>query len=82
VVGFLKNTIEPAVFAADAERPPAYTIAKSNSVPYLFVQTRQSRIPLLATDLPRNSWRQTHQDDEARGGADDGRAPGLNNTSD
>ena len=76
MVGFLKNTIEPAVFAADEGRLSAYTPAGRNSVPYLFVQTSQSGIPLVETNLPRNSWLQTHQDDEARGGADDGLAPG------
>jgi hypothetical protein len=34
------------------------------------------RRALVATNLPRNSWPQTHQDDEARGGAHDGPAPG------
>ena len=33
------------------------------------------RRALVETNLPRNSWPQTHQDDEARGGADDGFAP-------
>jgi hypothetical protein len=49
VVGFFENTIEPAVFAADAGRLSAYTLAESNSVLYLFVQTSQSGIPLVAT---------------------------------
>src|SRR3984957_9927454 len=39
-------------------------------------QPVKRRRALVETNLPRNSWPQTHQDDEARGGADDDLAPG------
>jgi hypothetical protein len=32
---------------------------------------------LVETNLPRNSWPQTHQDNEGRGGADYGLSPGY-----
>ncbi len=50
---------------------------ENNAVPYLFVQTNQSGIPLVETNPPRNNWPQTHQDDGIGGEADKGLASAL-----